>query len=129
MACNCPTTPCSCASNECPAPPITKCDRYVSGTKNVWVERGDSPNDVNAIGVCMLDTMCDAEIINSIERDEQARQDLLKVTSDPYLLNLARTVPRLPTVEMTDAEQAQLNQQHGAIPFYSWFRGQPPFSQ
>lgn len=131
MGCNCPTTPCTCASNECPTPPITKCDRYVPGTKNVWVERGNSANDVNAIGVCMLDTMCDAAIINSIERDDQARADLLKITSDPHLLELARTVPRLPTVELVDAEQAQLNQANnsGSIPFYSIFRGQPPFAQ
>jgi hypothetical protein len=103
----------------------------VPGSKNVWVERGNSPNDVNAIGVCMLDTMCDAEIIYSIERDEQARVDLLQITSDPHLLELARTVPRLPTVELADAEQAQVNQPNnsGSIPFYSIFRGQPPFAQ
>lgn len=131
MACNCSMSPCSCAANECPPAPTTKCDRYVPGSKNVWVERGNSPNDVNAIGVCMLDTMCDAEIINSIERDEQARQDLLQITSDPHLLELARTVPRLPTVELVDAEQAQVNQANnsGSIPFYSIFRGQPPFAQ
>lgn len=131
MACNCSMSPCSCATNECPPAPTTKCDRYVPGTKNVWVERGNSPNDVNAIGVCMLDTMCDAEIIHSIERDDQARTDLLKITSDPHLLELARTIPRLPTVEMTDAEQAQVNQPNnsGSIPFYSIFRGQPPFPQ
>jgi hypothetical protein len=75
--------------------------------------------------------MSDAQIIHSLERDDQAREDLLTVTSDPALLELARTVPRLPTVEEADVEQALLNQPNnsGSIPFYSLFRGQPPFAQ
>lgn len=132
MSCGCQTTPCSCATlPECTASPMTRCNLYVPGMKNVWVERGCSPNDVNAIGVCMLDTMTDEQVIYSIERDEQARADLLKITTDPHLLELARTIPKLPTVEETDVEQAQFNQPHnsGSIPFYSIFRGQPPFAQ
>jgi hypothetical protein len=131
MSCGCQQTPCSCPPAECPTPPTTKCDRYVPGSKNVWVERGDSPNDVNAPGVCMLDTMCDSQVIYVLERDEQAREDLLKITSDLHLLDLAKSVPRLPTVEEADVEQALLNQPHnsGSIPFYSLFRGQPPFAQ
>lgn len=131
MACSCSSSPCSCVANACPTPPATKCDRYVSGTKNVWIERGDGPSDMNAIGVCILDTLCDEQVIYTLERDDQARADLLKITSDPHLLELARTIPRLPVVEQTDAEQAQLNQSNnvGSIPFYSVFRGQPPFSQ
>jgi hypothetical protein len=133
MSCGCQSSPCSCdgSNPECPTPAITKCDRYIPGTKNVWVERGDTPNDVNALGVCMLDTMCEEQVIESLRRDEQAREDLLKVTSDPRLLELARTVPRLPVVETMDAEQAYLNRSNTAesIPFYAIFRGQPPFSQ
>jgi hypothetical protein len=79
----------------------------------------------------MLDTMCEAQIIYVLERDDKARADLLKVTSDPHLRELARTVPRLPTVEQTDVEQANINQPNnsGSIPFYAIFRGQPPFAQ
>jgi len=130
MSCACQISPCACAG-ECPTPPTTKCDRYVAGSKNVWVERGCSPNDVNAPGVCMLDTMSDDQIIYSLERDEQARMDLLQITTDPHLLELANTIPRLPVVEQTDVEQAELNQPNnsGSIPFYSIFRGQPPFAQ
>ena len=132
MSCACQQQPCSgspaCSSHQ-PAP--TKCDRYVPGSKNVWVERGDSPNDVNAPGVCMLDTMSECQVIYVLERDPQARADLQTVTSDPRLLELAATVPSLPTVEQTDVEQALLNQPNnsGSIPLYSIFRGQPPFAQ
>jgi hypothetical protein len=75
--------------------------------------------------------MTDCQIIHSLERDDVARADLLTVTSDPHLLELARTVPRLPTVEETDVEQSLLNQSNnsGSIPFYALFRGQPPFAQ
>jgi len=132
MTCTCQNIPCTCQpENECPTLPTTKCDLYTPGMKNVWVERGDSPNDINAPGVCMLDTMTDTQIIYTIERDEQAREDLLKITTDTNLLNIARTIARLPVVETMDAEQALLNQPNnpGSIPFYSIFRGRPPFAQ
>lgn len=132
MSCGCQITPCACSPDSaCPPASTTRCDRYVPGSQNVWVERGCSPNDVTAPGVCMLDTMTDSQIIHSLERDDVARADLLTVTSDPHLLELARTIPRLPTVEETDVEQALLNQSNnsGAIPFYALFRGQPPFAQ
>jgi hypothetical protein len=79
----------------------------------------------------MLDTMTDAQIAYSLERDDRARADLLTVTSDPHLHELARTVPKLPKVELSDVEQALLNQPNnvGSIPFYALFRGQPPFAQ
>ena len=130
MSCPCQQQPCS-GSPACSQPKPTKCDRYVPGSKNVWVERGDSPNDVTAPGVCMLDTMTDAQVVYVLERDPQAREDLKTVTSDPHLLEMAESVPMLPTPEQTDIEQALLNQPNnsGSIPLYSIFRGQPPFAQ
>ena len=133
MSCGCQTDPCSCAELDpiCAPNPATRCNLYVQGTDNVWVERGCSPNDVNAPGVCALDTLCDEQIIYILERDEKARADLLKVTTDPHLIELANTVPRLPTVEQADVEQSLVNQPNnsGSIPFYAIFRGQPPFAQ
>ena len=124
MSCGCNKTPCACPPPE----PCTRCDLYVQGTQNVWVEKGPSPEDQKCIGICMLDTMSDAQIIYVIEHDEKARQDLLTVTSDKHLLKLAKSVPRLPVVEETDAEQALLNRPNEPAqnPFYSIFRGQPP---
>jgi len=132
MSCvSCQTSPCVCPElPECEAP-TSRCDLYVPGSDNVWVERGDGPSDGDAPGVCMLDTLEDCQIIYILQRDEKARQDLIRITSDPHLLELARTTPRLPVVERMDAEQAQFNQPNnpGSIPFYAVFRGQPPFSQ
>lgn len=133
MACTCNNIPCTClaSANECPTAPTTKCDLFVPGIQNVWIERGDGPDDKNALGICMLDTMTDPMIINVLERDEQARADLFKITTNAHLLELARTIPRLPVVETMDAEQAQFNQSNDphSIPFYAIFRGQPPFAR
>lgn len=110
---------------------MSRCDLYVFGMKNVWIERGDSPNDIHAPGVCMLDTMSDEQIIYCIQRDQNAREDLRLITTEPHLLALADATPPLPTAEVNDLEQRFLNQPNNAasIPFYALFRGQPPFAQ
>jgi hypothetical protein len=131
--CSCHKTPCECCRG------CTKCDLYVPGTPNVWVERGEASPDLFAaaqpdykyIGICSLDTLKESQVIYIIERDEKARKDLLKVTSDPRLRHLALTVPKLPTQELVDAEQLNQNRPNepASIPFYAVFRGQPPFPQ
>ena len=135
MSCGCNKTPCVCE----PCLPCTKCDLYVKGTPNVWVERADvSPNlfatatpDYSVPGVCSLDKLNESQIIYILERDEKARADLLLVTSDPHLRKLALTIPKMPTQEQVDAEQLNQNRPNepASLPFYSIFRGQPPFAQ
>lgn len=124
MSCPCSTSPCIC---ECPAPPrqTTLCDR--DRKNNVWVE-GVVDENGNG-GICMLDTMTEAQVISVIECDPVARADLKRVTSDPQLLELAEKVPPLPTEEPVDTLQREVNRAADSIPFYSIFRGQPPFAQ
>ena len=128
-SCSCQQNPCACESNPVCAPevPATKCDRYQPGDENCWVEKGTP----EARGVCMLDTMDECQIVYILERDDKARADLLKVTSDPDLTRLANTVPKLPKVEHAEVEQALVNRPNEAAstPFYALFRGQPPFAQ
>lgn len=114
---------------ECPPKPCTLCD---GDTKNnVWVERAPGEANANRIGICLLNTMTEAQVIYVLERDEVARRDLFRVTTNPYLLNLARETPRLPTTEESDTTQTRLNRHNSpaSIPFYGIFRGQPPFTQ
>jgi len=130
---------CTCSKSPCECERCTLCDLYVLGTPNVWVLRGDaSPNlflaatpDYSRVGNCSLDTLSEAQVINIIERDQKARADLLKVTSNKRLRHLALSVPKLPTQELVDAEQLNQNRPNepAAIPFYTVFRGQPPFAQ
>ena len=132
MSCECQKDPCCCR-------PRTLCDLYVPGTPNVWVERGSVSKDLfstatpdySVPGVCSLDTLCKAQVLNIVERDEKARADLLLVTSDPELRKIALTTPKLPTQELVDAEQLNQNRPNepSSIPFYAVFRGQPPFAQ
>lgn len=101
----------------------TKCDR--DRVNNVWLEGADE-NGVG--GVCLIDTMSEEQVVFVLQRDEVARADLKRITSDADLLNLADTVPRLQTVETDDQLQTQLNRHSETIPFYSQFRGQPPYN-
>jgi hypothetical protein len=102
----------------------TYCDR--DRKNNVWLE-GANPDGSG--GVCLLDTMTESQVINSIQRDPTARADLLRVTSSRHLRHLAETLPDLPKVEEGDQLQKEINAQADSIPFYSIFRGQPPFAQ
>jgi hypothetical protein len=135
MSCQCQKTPCSCQpgpSPQCPPEvPQSRCDLYRQGMQNVWVDRGSAPEDASAPGICLLDTMTEEQVIYSLERNEQAREDLLKVTSDEHLRYLAMNVPKLPVVETNDAEQAFVNRSNepASNPFFAIFRGQPPFAQ
>lgn len=136
MSCGCSATPCSCVDTTCAAVD-SPCDTpaqdpncfrsLCTGPRagNVWVEGDVGPDGTG--GICLLDTMELPQIINSIQRDDQARSDLLKITDNEYLLNLAHTLPPLPKVNEGDVLQKEMNQ--NSIPFYSIFRGQPPFAQ
>ena len=122
--CSCQTNPCICG---CPPPPRPKtfCDR--DRKNNVWVEGVVDENGVG--GICLLDNLDRGQVISILECDEVARADLKRVTSDPCLLELADTIQRLPTEEEGDKLQRELGRQADSIPFYSIFRGQPPFAQ
>lgn len=110
----------------CDEPVPCKCDG--DRTNNLWVEGGDPSKGT---GICLLDTLTLPQVVYSLQHNPRAAADLLRVTSDPTLRELAITVPLLSTVNETDAEQAELNRhdEAGAIPFYAIFRGQPPFAQ
>lgn len=116
-----PENPCACPT------PVRK--TYCDGdtTNNLWVER--DPNSPDAIGICLLDTMSEPQIINSLQRSCQARVDLLRVTTDKHLRELALTTPPLPTQEEMDQDQRLLNRDAESIPLYTQFRGQPPYNQ
>lgn len=112
-------------NQDCPPIPYTKCDR--DKTNNVWVEGHDPEKGVP--GICLLDTLCDPQIIDILQRDERARADLKKVTSDAHLLDLAEKIPRLQETNEGDTLQRELGDTTAAGPFYAIFRGQPPFAQ
>lgn len=124
MSCSC-QQPAGCTCNCTPQP--TKCDRDT--LNNVWLEKGTGGE--NCAGICLLDTLTPAQVIDIVERDPKARADLLRVTSDPTLLDIARHTKPLPTAEEADLQQKWVNKDEApaSIPFYALFRGQPPFAQ
>jgi len=119
-----PIEPCPaiCVPDQIPALQ-TLCD--LSRLDNVWVDGPVSPEGQG--GICMLDNMEECQVIHSLQRSQRAKDDMLKVTSNLYLRNLAQTVPLLPGISPGDTLQKEANQ--NSIPFYALFRGQPPFAQ
>lgn len=122
---------CSGCGNNAPScgcePSTTKCD--LNRSNNVWVERGTGGE--NCPGICLLDTLTEEQVINVLEKDDRARADLLKVTSNERLRYLAVTTKKLTTAEEADLQQKWVNRNEApaSIPFYGLFRGQPPFAQ
>lgn len=104
------------------AAPATLCDR--DRVNNVWVE-GLVDEDGNG-GICLLDNMREDQVVYVLQRDETARTDLCRVTSNERLLELAATVPRLPTGRVGDQLQSEVNRNSESLAFYSVFRGRPP---
>lgn len=102
----------------------TLCDLDIEN--NVWVE-GVVDVAANKRGVCMLDTMSKAQIIDVLKHDPKARDDLPKVTSNAEVLELLNTIPLLGTVSYSQSLQS--NQVKAGLPFYNVFRGQPPNAQ
>lgn len=96
-------------------------------SNNVWVEGRDDENPERQPGVCMLDTMAENQIVDIVSRDERARADLLKVTSDRRMIEIANQVKRLPTEEPGDSMQRVLGGTKDAGAFYTQFRGRVPW--
>jgi len=117
--------PCECD------PPVwcTKCD--LDRDNNMWLERGPNPGDDLRPGICLLDTMKPSQIVYTLEHNPMSARALLRITSDPYLRYLACQVTLLPTEELVDMEQNNLNREGtpGTYPFYDTFAGQPPLPQ
>lgn len=112
-----------------PQEPCTKCD--LDRTNNIWVEKGPFPGDDQRPGICLLDTMKPYQIVYTLEHNPRAAKDLLRVSSNPYLVYLATNVTLLPTQELVDMEQnyGNRNGQKESYPFYGVFAGKPPVAQ
>jgi hypothetical protein len=117
--CGCQKSPCNCAGKNVP----TLCDG--DRRNNCWIEGGNP--ETGEGGACLLDTLTREIVINVLQQDNgTARADLLRVTTDSEILELARTVQRNPTgYECDETMQAQ----NTYIPLYTAFSGNPPFAQ
>lgn len=101
----------------------TYCD--LNRENNVWVE-GVVDIPAGKRGICMLDTMNQAQVVAVLQHDPRARRDLPKVTSDADLLRLLATVPLLNTADYSSIETRQ--SARAGLPFYTLFAGRPPFA-
>lgn len=84
---------------------------------------GDTKNNIWFVnGKCLLDTSSYETIYMTLKRNPNAKADLLRITSDPVLRQLA-----MDTVFLADEQKADeaVTQKiaRGRIPFYSLFKG------
>lgn len=120
-----PNDPCGCEDSELPFTTTTG-STFCDGDRrdNVWVEGADENGQG---GVCLIDTLDKTQIVNILKKDDRARADLKRVTTNADLQNLADTVPRFETTPEGDKLQSEINAD--SMVMYTHFRGQPPFNQ
>lgn len=106
-----------------PATPATYCDLDI--TNNVWVEGVVDPAHGKR-GICMLDSLSERQIVDILQHDPRAREDLPRVTSSAELLQLLATTRLLPAQSLEEQIQERSNRNPNGIPFYTVFRGRAP---
>lgn len=114
---------CGCHSIEDmdePVNPNKNCCTYCTGdTKcNIWFQL----RAPGFPGRCILDELTYDEVYDVLRRNPQAAADLMRITTNPKLLALAREV-KLSQTEQEDAEQAAKRLQANSLPFYTVLRG------
>jgi len=86
--------------------------------------QGDKSNNIYfQNGKCKLDEISWEELYLTLRKIPQAKADLMRITSDPILLQLARET-RLESDELEDDKAAadRINKDN-TLPFYTIFRG------
>ncbi len=88
-------------------------------TDNIWFQ----PGPPGFPGRCILDELTFEQVYYVLQRVPQAKPDLLRITSDPVLIQLAND-SRLVTDEIESNQKAadMINKQ-GTLPFYTLMRG------
>lgn len=88
-------------------------------TDNIWFE----PGPPGFPGRCILDELTFEQVYYVLQRVPQAKPDLLRITSDPVLIQLAND-SRLITDEIESGQKAtDLINRQGTLPFYTLMRG------
>lgn len=125
--CSCPPDPCHdpCANLDLcqmanPEPHCrTLCD--LDKCDNLWYD-ADQPGYPGTTPQCKLDQLTYGQIVEVLERNPFAAQALQRITSDPCLLQLARTV-KLRVPEQEDNARAAARINANSLPYYTFFRG------
>ncbi len=97
---------------NCSEPRKTLCTGDTS--KNIWFEKGK----------CRLDDLTYSTVIFILTRNRNAKSDLLRITSDPCLIDIAnKTRLVVPQIEDDARAAARINNPAQTLPFYTLFRG------
>jgi hypothetical protein len=119
----CGGIPCSCGRHACFSDPVnlnpngcTVCTGDTSN--NIWVQ----PGPPGYPGKCKLDLLTYEQVYCVLQRVPCAKADLLKITSDQCLVNLANST-QLVVPEKEDNAIAASRLMRNSLPYYTVFRG------
>jgi len=132
MSCSCNQSPCGCSAVDPCQPPLcfvdpcqpvnlepncsTKCN--LDKTDNIWYVPDQPGFDCK----CKLDQMTYGQVIDVLEHVPYSAQQLMRITDDPCLLALARTIKLVVPVQESDAlAEDRINK--NTLPYYTLFRG------
>jgi hypothetical protein len=104
------------SANCNPTPECTLC----TGDKadNIWFV----PRAPGYPGRCILDELTYEEVYEVLRRVPRAKADLIRITNDPTLLQLAQTT-QLARSPQDEADMVQKRLNRNTLPFYTLFRG------
>lgn len=84
---------------------------------------GDKQNNIWFVnGQCRLDQLSYEQVYRILEMNPRAKKDLLRITTDPTLIDLANTV-KLMQPDSTDNDVAADLVNKNTLPFYTQFKG------
>lgn len=96
-----------------------KCSMCTGDTKdNVWFQL----RAPGFAGRCILDELTYDQVYDVLRRNPQAAKDLMRITTNPKLLSLAREVKLIKT-DQQDDEEAARRLQANTLPYYTLHKG------
>lgn len=136
MSCSgCNASPCGCGSPPgCGDPCVdidpcqdvnpdpkcgTKCNLDTSD--NLWYT-SDQPGYPGTVCQCKLDQLTYGQVVFILQRNPFAARDLMRITNDPCLLELARTV-KLVEPEQEENQRVTDRLMRNSLPYYTLFKG------
>ena len=130
MSCECPNPQvCDCAS-LCSTKQFCMSDNVNDNYQTCTVCDGDKSDPCNVWyvnGICKLDQLTYDQVWCVLSRVPRAKEDLMKITTDPILLSLARDTRLVSDEIESDKAAADLINKGvpgaGTLPYYTVFKG------
>lgn len=130
MSCECYNAPICGCDTSCSTGSICMSDNVNDNYQTCTVCDGDKSDPCNVWyvdGICKLDQLTYDQVWCVLSRVPRAKEDLMKITTDPVLLSLARDSRLVSDESDSDITASNLINKGvpgaGTLPFYTVFKG------